>query len=190
MIEHFGMPGSHEIYEEYSYILSDYMSDLDENDRVIIENDMLVVMDSTNIYRSNDYGYMDVMDNRVLYENDYIYVPASRVYNSDYLDLEEAVLFSPVFDSRQFTLFMALGEYYYNMVQYFYGMSNQYSETDDYAYLYSVGDVYEIYTFSVETGLTSISDTSSYEEAAENIVHNYDTIVSSRTFADAENEYS
>ena len=190
LIEHFGMPGSHEIYEEYSYILSDYMSDLDENDIVIIENDMLVVMDTTKKYRSNDNGNMDVMDNRVLYENDYIYVPASRVYNSDYLDLEEAVLFSPVFDSRQFTLFMALGEYYYNMVQYFYGMSNQYSETDDYAYLYSVGDVYEIYTFSVETGLTSISDTSSYEEAAENIVHNYDTIVSSRTFADAENEYS
>ncbi len=190
IIRDYGQPGSQDLYDEYEYVLSGYLDSLDENDTVIASGNNIMVMDSENIYKSNQYGYLDVFDIRVLYENDYVYLPTNLLANDDYLTFEEAILFAPVFDNRLCTLFMALNEYYYNMCQYFYGMSNQYLEADDHAYLYSAGDVYEVYSFPDEEAYGAMGESANYEDIASYIVDNFDIIVSSRTFADMDDEYS
>lgn len=192
IIREYGSDGDPDIYENYGYVLSGYIDGISENDTVIKAGENLFIMNTDSMYRLDSYGKTLVTDNRVIYENDYLYIPMSYIYGNmnDNIGFEEALLFAPVFDSRQFALYTSLGDYYYSMSRYLYGMSGKYRETDEYVYLYKVGDYSDVYYY--DTGKEGFTETAaeSYEELAGSIVSNYDIVISSHTFADSDNEYS
>ncbi|MCR4609271.1 MAG: GHKL domain-containing protein [Eubacterium sp.] len=192
LIEKYGFQGGQDVYDNYDYVLQYYMDGISENDTVIDDGECFLVMNSDSIYRIDNYGRLIITDNRVIYENEYLYIPTSYIYSAMgmYNEFEYALLFAPVFDSKLFTLYTALGEYYYTMSRYIYGLSSEYQEANEYVYLYKVGGINDIYYFDTTGNNLETEDPQDFEEMTGSILENYDTIISSHIFADTESEYS
>ena len=192
LIDKYGSVGSQELYNVYDYILSPYIDGISENDTVIENNGYLFIMNSDMILRLDSNERIYTTDNKAVYENHYLYIPASYVYNimENNIEWDEAVLYAPVFDSKKFLLFTSLGDYYYSMGRYIYGMYSEYQVTDDYVYLYNVGMTNDVFYYNIDTGDDTTGEGKSFDELRDSIVDDYDIIISSHVFTDSEGEYS
>ncbi len=192
LIKYYGFNGGQYIYDAYEYMLSPYMDGVSENDTVIENDGCLFVMNSDVMFKKDRFDRVYLTDNRVIYENEYIYIPESYVYEAinENIDFDEALLYAPILDNRKFALYTALEDYYYTMSRYIYGMNSEYQVTDEYVYLYRYGVYGDVYYYGNDSMNTDFDKSESYEEKAASIVDDYDMVISSHTFSDTDSEYS